>query len=75
MTSGQDDRIEGTIDEIKGRAKSAIGNVTGDDKLKASGEIDQVTGKAKQAVGDLKDKAGHVLEDIGRAIREDRDPE
>ena len=55
MGTPSEDRAEGTIDEIKGRAKSAWGDVTGDDKTKAEGEIDQLKGKAKKGLADVKD--------------------
>jgi uncharacterized protein YjbJ (UPF0337 family) len=71
MTNGDKDRIEGGIDEIKGRAKSAWGNVTGDDQIKVEGEIEQIKGKARQALGDLKDKAGKIVDDLDRSTRSD----
>lgn len=41
---------EGKKDEMKGRAKKAVGEVTGDGELKREGQTDKVAGKAKQAV-------------------------
>jgi uncharacterized protein YjbJ (UPF0337 family) len=49
--------MSGTSDEIKGRAKEAVGVVTNNRKLKQEGRIDQVVGKAKKAVDRLMDKA------------------
>jgi uncharacterized protein YjbJ (UPF0337 family) len=63
MANHNEDRAEGTVDEIKGRGKSAWGNATGDDKTKAEGEFDQIKGKAKQGMADLKDKAGDAVDD------------
>jgi uncharacterized protein YjbJ (UPF0337 family) len=73
VSNHHDDRIEGNIDEVKGRAKSAWGNVTGDDKTKAEGEVDQIKGKAKQGMADLKDKAEDLMDDVsGDRRREPR---
>jgi len=55
-------------DKISGRAKQAVGAVTGDeetkregerqeDKGKLKGKIDTAVGKAQDALEDLKDKA------------------
>ncbi len=42
---------DGKIDQAKGRAKQAVGDLTGDEKLKAEGEMDEAGGKVEEAVG------------------------
>ena len=49
------DRVEGAAKNIGGKIKEGVGNVTGDEKLKAEGKADQVEGKVQNAVGGLKD--------------------
>ena len=49
------DRIEGAAKNIGGKIKEGIGNLTGDEKLKAEGKADQIEGKAQNAVGGDKD--------------------
>jgi uncharacterized protein YjbJ (UPF0337 family) len=46
----------GAVDDAKGRAKEAVGDVTGDDKLKREGKVDQGKGKVKDAVDKVADK-------------------
>lgn len=46
----------GVVDETKGRAKEAVGDVTGNDKLKSEGKVDRGKGKAKDAVDKVADK-------------------
>jgi len=46
----------GAVDETKGRAKEAIGDVTGNDKLKSEGAVDRGKGKAKDVVDKVADK-------------------
>ena len=53
-SSGQD-KNEGAIDKLKGRAKEATGAVTGDDVKKSEGRSDQRRGTAKEKKGKLKD--------------------
>ena len=48
-------------DEMKGRAKRAGGELTGDDKLKREGSIDKAAGKSKETVDKLADKAKEKL--------------
>ncbi len=53
-SSGQD-RSEGAMDKLKGRAKEAAGAVTGDEAQKSEGRSDQTKGTAKEKKGKLKD--------------------
>ena len=48
-------------DEIKGRAKEAVGSLTDDDDLKNEGKMDQVVGDVKDAVDSVADKVKNAL--------------
>lgn len=48
-------RVSGAADKAKGAIKSAVGNVTGDEKLKAEGAADSAKGKVKSAIGGAAD--------------------
>ncbi len=61
MTSGKSD-------EVKGRAKEALGVLTGDKKLQREGKADQTAGKVKNAVKKVKDKADDVIDDVKDAL-------
>lgn len=50
-----EDRIEGSAKQMKGKAKEGVGNITGDEKLKRDGEADRVEGKAQDVAGSVKD--------------------
>jgi uncharacterized protein YjbJ (UPF0337 family) len=64
MSDTSKDRIEGTVDEAKGRVKSAAGELTGDRDLQAEGEADQMSGKIKQGIADAKDKVDHLVRKV-----------
>ncbi|WP_122464863.1 MULTISPECIES: CsbD family protein [Brevundimonas] len=49
------DRVEGAAKNIGGKIKEGVGNVTGDEKLKAEGKAEQVEGKVQNTVGGVKD--------------------
>jgi uncharacterized protein YjbJ (UPF0337 family) len=55
------------MDEAKGRAKEAAGDLTDDEKLKREGKIDRAVSSVKDKVDDAADK---VKDKIGH----DRDP-
>jgi uncharacterized protein YjbJ (UPF0337 family) len=56
---------EGKFDELKGRTKEAVGDLTDDDDLKDEGKVDKATGSVKDKV----DKASDKLKD---AVNPDR---
>jgi uncharacterized protein YjbJ (UPF0337 family) len=60
-------RVEmGVLDDIKGRAKRALGELTNNDELKKEGKADQAAGKVKDAIGTVADRA----KDAADAIRD-----
>ncbi|WP_407519783.1 CsbD family protein [Methylobacterium oryzisoli] len=53
--SSTTDKIKGLANEAAGNVKQGIGNVTGDEKLKAEGKAQEMKGEAQKTVGDAKD--------------------
>lgn len=51
-------------DEIKGKAKEAVGTVTGDKDLEAEGKADRRGGEAKEKVEDATDKIEDTIGDV-----------
>jgi uncharacterized protein YjbJ (UPF0337 family) len=49
------DRVEGSLEQAKGKVKEVVGKVTGDSKTEADGQADQVKGKVKNTIGGIKD--------------------
>jgi uncharacterized protein YjbJ (UPF0337 family) len=52
---------DGRVDDAKGRAKKATGDLTGDQDLKDEGKVDRASGKLKNAIGGVADKAKRAL--------------
>ena len=48
-------RVQGAWDKAKGAVKEGVGNLTGDEKMKAEGQADKAKGKVESAVGGAKD--------------------
>lgn len=51
------DRIKGSAEQAKGKAKEIAGKVTGDTKLEGEGKAEKTAGKLRNAVGGMKDAA------------------
>jgi uncharacterized protein YjbJ (UPF0337 family) len=68
--AGERDRTDGTVDELKGKAKEKTGEVMNDDDLEARGKGDQMKGKTEQAVGHAKD-AGEKVKEAAKKMMDD----
>ena len=49
-------------DQMKGRVKEAVGDLTDDDDLKLDGKTDRLAGEAKEKVGDATSKVEEVID-------------
>jgi uncharacterized protein YjbJ (UPF0337 family) len=56
------DRIEGSLEQAKGKMKEVAGKATGDVKLESEGKAQQVAGKIQNAVGGAKDSVKEALD-------------
>lgn len=60
--------MSGTTDDLKGRAKEAAGDLTGDEDLQREGKVDQAKGTVKDKVTDAKnwveDKVDKVTDKV-----------
>ena len=52
----------GIIDEIKGRAKGAMGALTDSNRLQRDGKSDRAAGKVKDGIDKAKEKATEVAD-------------
>lgn len=56
--------MSGKMDDLKGRAKEAVGDLTDDKDLKREGEVDQAAGSAKDKLDKAKDWVEDKVDDI-----------
>ena len=59
----------GKIEEVKGKAKQAVGRATGDKDLEDEGVGNEVAGKAQATVGKVTRKTGEAIEKVGKALK------
>ena len=60
---------DGKIDQVKGKVKQAVGDLTGNDKLKTEGKVDEIVGDAKTAVGGAQKKVAAAIASVGQAAK------
>ena len=58
---GTEDRIANTAEDLKGKAKEAVGDVTDNERLEAEGKVDQASAAVKNKVEDVKDSAARTF--------------
>jgi uncharacterized protein YjbJ (UPF0337 family) len=58
------------IDDAKGKAKEAVGDITDDEDLKREGKMDQAGASVKEKVGDAVDA---VKDKVDEVIHRDKD--
>jgi uncharacterized protein YjbJ (UPF0337 family) len=63
--------MDPNTDDLKGRAKEAVGDLTDDRDLKREGKADRATGKAKEFVDDVRDKAEDVIDSVRDKLHRD----
>ncbi|GGP84558.1 CsbD family protein [Saccharothrix coeruleofusca] len=52
---GADDKISNKAEELRGRAKEAVGDATGNEQWQTEGRVERGTGALKQAAEKVKD--------------------
>jgi uncharacterized protein YjbJ (UPF0337 family) len=57
-------------DQTKGRAKEAVGSITGDKDLESEGKADRRAGEAKEKLGNAKDKLEDVVDTAEGKVEE-----
>ena len=55
------DKIKGTANDVAGKVKEAVGEVTGDKETEAEGEVQQVKGSGQKLKGDVKGALGDSI--------------
>jgi uncharacterized protein YjbJ (UPF0337 family) len=58
------------IDEAKGRAKEAAGDLADDEKLKREGKVDRAASTVKEKVDDTAEKFGDKVDDVADKVKE-----
>ncbi len=56
--------MAGKGDQMKGKAKEAIGEVTGNKDLESEGKADRQAGEAKEKIGDVEEKVEELIDKV-----------
>ena len=56
--------MAGKTDQMKGKAKEAVGDLTGNKDLKSEGKADRRAGEAKKKVGKVEEKVEEGIDKV-----------
>jgi uncharacterized protein YjbJ (UPF0337 family) len=56
--------MAGKTDQMKGKAKEAVGDLTGNKDLKSEGKADRQGGEVKEKVGKVEEKVDEGIEKV-----------
>ncbi|MGD0312111.1 MAG: CsbD family protein [Acidimicrobiales bacterium] len=56
--------MAGKADQMKGQAKEAVGDLTGNKDLKADGTADRQAGEVKEKVGEVEEKVEEGIDKV-----------
>ncbi len=63
------DEVQGKVDQAKGRAKEAAGDLSDNDQLRDEGAADKAAGNVEETFGKGRRKVGEALKDLGDSIK------
>ena len=63
------DELEGKKDEVKGKVKQGVGDLTDNERLHGEGVADEASGKVQGGLGKARRKVGETIEDLGDDIK------
>lgn len=65
--------LNGKLDQVKGDAKEALGNVTDNESLQNEGKADQLTGGVKDKLNEAGDAVKDKANEVAGKIQDARD--
>ena len=64
-----DERIKGKAEETKGKVKSAVGDLIGNEKLQAEGKAEELEGQARQEVAKATEQVKCAVQEIKGQVK------
>jgi uncharacterized protein YjbJ (UPF0337 family) len=63
------DELDGKADQLKGKIKQGVGDVTGNERLHDEGVADEAAGDVQEGFGRGRRKVGEAIEDVADKIK------
>jgi uncharacterized protein YjbJ (UPF0337 family) len=66
------DKMKDKAEQLLGKGKEKLGQMTDNEELEAAGKRDQLKGETKEAAHDVRDKAAGAVKDTKDSLRDDK---
>ncbi|CAM3869842.1 CsbD family protein [Kibdelosporangium persicum] len=66
------DKAKDKAEQLIGKGKEKLGQLTDNEELEAAGKRDQLKGEVKETGHDVRDKAAGAVQDAKDSLRDDR---
>jgi len=63
------DELEGKGEQLKGKVKQGVGDLTDDERLHDEGVADEASGDVQETAGRARRKVGEAINDLGDKIK------
>jgi uncharacterized protein YjbJ (UPF0337 family) len=63
------DELDGKVDQVKGRVKQGVGDLTDNERLHDEGVADEASGDVQEGFGRGRRKVGEAIEDLGEKLK------
>lgn len=63
------DELDGKVDQLKGKVKQGVGDMTDNDRLHDEGVADEASGEVQEGFGRGRRKVGEAVEDLGERLK------
>ena len=63
------DELEGKAEQLKGKVKQGVGDLTDNERLQDEGAVDEAAGNIQEGYGKARRKVGEALDDIADDIK------
>ena len=63
------DELDGKVDQVKGRIKQGVGDITDNERLHDEGVADEASGDVQEGFGRGLRKVGEAIEDLGEKLK------
>jgi uncharacterized protein YjbJ (UPF0337 family) len=63
------DELDGKVDQVKGRIKQGVGDITDNERLHDEGVADEASGDVQEGFGRGRRKVGEAIEDLGEKLK------
>lgn len=64
------DELDGKAEQLKGKVKQGVGDLTDNERLRQEGVADEASGEVQEGLGKARRKVGEAIENLGDKLKQ-----